>query len=117
MYKRQVLAVIFAIFAFIGLVRNPYLVVFTFGLGMFLIGSILTMSNFPFAMYLRTQIAEEYQGRVGSTMSSLVSLLSPISFATFGLLFNTLASLWIFSFCGVILLIDSLFLLKNKHTS
>ena len=112
-----VLSIIFAIFAFIELVENIYLITFILGLGMFLIGGILTMSNLPFAMYLRTQVAEDYQGRVGSTMSSLVSLLSPISFAIFGLLFNTLASLWIFSFCGIILLIDSLFLLKNKHTS
>ena len=75
-----VLSIIFAIFAFIELVENIYLITFILGLGMFLIGGILTMSNLPFAMYLRTQVAEDYQGRVGSTMSSLVSLLSPISF-------------------------------------
>lgn len=116
-YLGLILTIIFSIFAITSLNNNYLLVTIIFSICMLGIGIILAGVNLPYAMYVRTKVEENKQGRVGATTSALVAILSPVSYALFGAMFNYISPIWSFMLCVVILIFDSLSLLKRSNKS
>lgn len=114
-YLGIILSVVFLVLAVTSLSTSYLLVIVIFSICMLTIGMILAGVNLPYAMYIRTRVEENMQGRVGATTSSLVALLSPISYAIFGVTFNHVSPIWSFILCVIILVFDSLNLLKNSN--
>lgn len=116
-YLGLLLTSLFIIFATFSLSKNIYLIVSVFSICMFGIGTILAAANLPYAMYVRTKIPENKQGRVGATTSAIVSVLSPISYIFFGMTFSYISPIWNFLLCAGLILLDSVYLLKVNHNA
>ncbi|GHN63252.1 hypothetical protein ME807_16590 [Lactobacillus delbrueckii] len=108
-----ILAGDFIILALACLCPNKLLATGIFSICMLVVGACLAAVNLPYAMYVRTKVPVNLQGRVGATTSSVVALLSPLGYALFGLVLGQIKPVWCLMMCAIIIFADGLHLLLS----
>ena len=108
-----ILAGDFIILALACLCPNKLLATGIFSICMLVVGACLAAVNLPYAMYVRTKVPVNLQGRVGATTSSVVALLSPLGYALFGLVLGQIKPVWCLMMCAIIICADGLHLLLS----
>ncbi|GHN22850.1 major facilitator superfamily transporter [Lactobacillus delbrueckii] len=108
-----ILAGDFIILALACLCPNKLLATGIFSICMLVVGACLAAVNLPYAMYVRTKVPVNLQGRVGATTSSVVAVLSPLGYALFGLVLGQVKPVWCLMMCAIIIFADGLRLLLS----
>lgn len=105
------LAFSFIVIGISNFVQDKIIIAIILCICMLTIGGSIAAANIPFSLYLRTNVPETKQGRVGATTSATVSSLSPLGYAIFGACFEHYSVNIIFSICALVLVIDSIILI------
>lgn len=108
-----ILAGDFIILALACFCPNKLLATGIFSICMLVVGACLAAVNLPYAMYVRTKVPVNLQGRVGATTSSVVAVLSPLGYALFGLVLGQVKPVWCLMMCAIIIFADGLRLLLS----
>lgn len=89
----------------------------TYGIAMTILGFAIVSINMPSSIYVRTQVEEDYQGRINIFFNSTLGILTPIGTAVFGILFEKVSGTILFFVSALIILLMSILLIAENNVT
>lgn len=89
----------------------------TYGIAMTILGFAIVSINMPSSIYVRTQVEEDYQGRINIFFNSTLGILTPIGTAVFGILFEKVSGTILFFVSALIILLMSILLITENNVT
>lgn len=89
----------------------------TYGIAMTILGLAIVSINMPSSIYIRTQVKEDYQGRINIFFNSTLGILTPIGTAVFGMLFERVSGTILFFVAALMILLMSVLLMTEDRES